>query len=167
VARHFQLQVTVGADGQTHDQLTLTYHDPVATTAADQAVTSTAHGEYRDYIQVLIPETAQLSNIAVSFNGGAVEQVSPEAVTYSLHLQDVAYWLIVPSGGSASVVLTYDGPFADISKTPLTYSLSWERQNGALTWPIDVSVTLPRIPPMRWSTDLSVDRGWSLIGGPA
>jgi len=167
VTRRFQLQVTVGADGQTHDQLTLTYQNPVATTAADRAITRTANGEYRDYIQVLIPETAQLNNIAVSFNGAAAGQVSPEAVTYGFHLQDVAYWLIVPPGGSASVVLTYDGPFADISNTPLTYSLSWERQNGALTWPIDISVTLPRVPPIRWSTDLSVDRSWSLIGARA
>ena len=79
----------------------------------------------------------------------------------------VAYWLIVPSGGTASVVLSYEGPFADISRSPLTYSLSWERQNSALTWPIDVLVTLPRVTPVRLSTDLSVDRSWSLIGGRA
>lgn len=136
VTRHFQLQVTVGNDGEAHDQLTLTYHDPRVTTAADQALNPSSGGDYRDYIQVLIPETGQLDGIALSLNGQPLRNVGPEAVTYEFEHEDIAYWVVVPDGGSATVVLTYEGPFADISRTPTAYSLYWERQSGALTWPI-------------------------------
>jgi Protein of unknown function (DUF4012) len=162
VSRRFQLQVAVGGDGQAHDQLTLTYHDPVATSPADQALNPNSGGDYRDYIQVLIPETGQLDGISLSLNGGPAHQVSPEAVTYEFQRQDIAFFLIVPHGGSATVVFSYEGPFADISQTPETYSLNWERQNGALTWPVAVSVVMPRSRARAWSTDLSVDRSWSV-----
>src|ERR1035437_10109776 len=162
VTRRFQLQVTVGADGQAHDQLTLTYHDPIPANAADEALNAGSNGDYRDYIQVLIPETAQFDSITVSVNGTAPQQVSPEAVTYDFQREGIAYWLIVPRGGSATVVLSYEGPFADISRSPTTYALSWERQNGALTWPIDIAVTMPKSGRRQWTSDLSVDRSWSL-----
>src|ERR1035437_37359 len=162
VTRRFQLQVTEGADGQAHDQLTLTYHDPIPANAADEALNAGSNGDYRDYIQVLIPETAQFDSITVSVNGTAPQQVSPEAVTYDFQREGIAYWLIVPRGGSATVVLSYEGSVADISRSPTTYALSWERQNGALTWPIDIAVTMPKSGRRQWTSDLSVDRSWSL-----
>jgi hypothetical protein len=163
VTRRFQLQVAVSGDGQAHDQLSLTYHDPLVATAADQVLLNgNSGGDYRDYIQVLIPETGQLDRISLSLNGGPAHQVSPEAVTYEFQRQDIAFYVIVPHGGSATVVFSYEGPFADISQTPETYSLNWERQNGALAWPVDVSVVMPRSRARAWSTDLSVDRSWSV-----
>ncbi|MDQ6741152.1 MAG: DUF4012 domain-containing protein, partial [Actinomycetota bacterium] len=167
VTRRFQLQVTVGDDGQAHDQLTLTYHNPISANPADRFLQSIhSAGEYRDYIQVLIPETSQLDGISVTLNGRPARQEAPEAVTYEFQREDIAYWLIIPSGGTATVVIKYEGPFADISQSPTHYSLAWERQNGALTWPADVTVALPRRPPQSWSTDLSVDRSWALTAGP-
>lgn len=165
VTRHFSLTADVGASGQTRDQLTLTYHDPLQTNAAARALTAASGGDYRDYIQVLIPETAQLDSMALSVNGATPTQVAPEAVTYDLHREDVAYFLQVPHGGSASLTLTYEGPFADISHSPTTYTLTWERQISALTWPIDVRVTMPDSPVHAWTSDLSVDRRWQLTAG--
>jgi hypothetical protein len=165
VTRTFSLAVTVGDDGQAHDKLTLRYRNPLLTTPADQALTQGSGGDYRDYLQMLIPETARVDSLTLSLDGGAPQPLSPENVTYAFHRQDVAYWLIVPRGGSASVVLTYEGPFADISLSPTMYSLSWQRQNGALTWPIDVAVTMPRAKARTWTSDLSVDRSWSLTAG--
>jgi hypothetical protein len=165
VTRNFSLMVTVGDDGEAHDRLTLTYRNPLPPAPADEALATGSGGDYRDYLQLLIPETAHVDNLTVSLNGGPPRTVSPEDITYDFHRQDVAYWLIVPRGGSASVVLTYQGPFADISLSPTTYSLAWQRQNGALTWPIDVAVTMPSSKARRWTSDLSVDRAWSLKAG--
>jgi hypothetical protein len=163
VTRRFQLHVTVGTDGQAHDQLTLTYHDPIPANPPDRVLSGlNSAGDYRDYIQVLVPETGQLDGISLSVNGGAAHSVPAESILYEFQRQDVAFWLIVPHGGSATLVFAYEGPFADISQTPETYSLAWERQNGALTWPIDVSVVMPKSVRRAWSTDLSVDRSWSL-----
>lgn len=164
VTRHFSLQSTVGDDGQGHNTLTLNYQVHAPTTAADKALVPGSGGDYRDYLQVLVPETAHFDNLTVSINGGAPQPEGPEAVTYAFQRQDIAYFLLVPRGGAATLVLTYEGPFADISHSPATYSLAWERQPGSLTWPIDVAVTMPKSGVRRWSSDLSVDRSWSLTG---
>ena len=164
VTRRFQLHATIGQDGVVHDQLTLTYHNPLPSTAADQALNVSDGGQYRDYIQVLIPETGQLDHITLSTNGGLPTQVPPEAITYEFHRMDIAYWVVVPRNGSATITLSYEGPFADISRQPIAYSLSWERQNSALTWPIDFAATLPGQATRNWSTDTSIDRTWSLLG---
>jgi Protein of unknown function (DUF4012) len=161
VSRHFSLAATVGDDGNSHDQLTLSYHNSVPAAPADHALVSSSGGDYRDYLQVLVPETTKFDSLAVSINGGAPHQLGPEAVTYDFQREDIAYFLIVPRNGTATVTLTYAGPFADISQSPTAYTLNWERQNGALTWPIDVTVTMPRSATKHWSADLSVDRSWA------
>jgi Protein of unknown function (DUF4012) len=162
VSRHFSLVSKVGDDGVAHDQLTISYRNPLPSAPADRALVTGSGADYRDYLQVLVPETAQFDSLAVTINGGAAHQLGPEAVTYDFQREDVAYFLIVPRNGSATVTLTYEGPFADISQSPTTYTLNWERQNGALTWPMDVSVTMPSSAARHWSSDLSVDRAWSL-----
>jgi hypothetical protein len=165
VTRQFSLVAKVGDDGVAHDQLTISYRNPVPSTAADRFLVKGAGADYRDYLQVFVPETTQFDSLAVSINGGAPHQVGPEAVTYDFQREDIAYFLIVPRNGSATVTLTYEGPFADISQSPTAYTLNVERQNGALTWPLDVTVTMPKSSVRRWSTDLSVDRSWSLTAG--
>ncbi|MBJ7596304.1 MAG: DUF4012 domain-containing protein [Candidatus Dormibacteraeota bacterium] len=165
VSRSLDLQVMVGDDGQAHDRLAISYRNPVPSTPAARALETTSGGDYRDYLQVLVPETAQFDTLMVSVNGGKAREVAPEAITYVFQRQDIAYWLIVPKGGSATVTMTYEGPFADISRSPTAYALNWERQNGALTWSISLSVAMPRSITRRWNTDLSVDRAWSLTGG--
>jgi hypothetical protein len=164
VTRRFQLHATIGPDGVVHDQLTLAYHNPLPKTAADQALNVSDGGQYRDYIQVLVPETGQLDHITLSTNQAPAQEVAPEAITYDLHRMDIAYWVVVPKNGSATVTLSYEGPFADISRQPIAYSLNWERQNSALPWPIDLSVTVPGQAARNWSTDTSIDRTWSLSG---
>jgi hypothetical protein len=164
VTRHYSLAATVGSDGQVHDTLTLSYQNPVPTTPADQALVATAEGQYRDYIQVLVPETAQLDGMTVSVDGGKPSPVGPESISYDLHRLGVAYFLVVPRGGTATLTLTYEGPFADISRSPLAYSLAWQRQNVAHTWPIDVRLSLPQVPPRQYTSDLSVDRSWTVTG---
>jgi Protein of unknown function (DUF4012) len=164
VSRHLSLAVKVGDDGVAHDQLTIGYRNPFPTAPADRVLATGSGGDYRDYLQVLVPETTQFDSLTVSLNGAAPHQLGPEAVTYDFQREDIAYFLIVPRNGSATVTLTYEGPFADISQSPTAYTLNWERQNGALTWPADVSVTMPKSTVRRWSTDLSVDRSWSLTG---
>jgi hypothetical protein len=162
VSRHFSLTATVGDDGNSHDQLTLSYHNAVSAAPADHALVTNSGGDYRDYLQVLVPETTKFDNLAVSINGGAPHQLGPEAVTYDFQREDIAYFLIVPRNGTATVTLTYEGPFADISQTPTAYTLNWERQSGALTWPIDVTVTMPRSATKHFRADLSVDRSWAM-----
>ncbi len=162
VTRHFSLVSTVGNDGVAHDQLTLTYRNPYPTAAADRSLVAGSGGDYRDYIQVLVPETTQIDSMTAQVNGGKTFEVGPEAVTFSFHREDIGYFLIVPRNGSAVVTITYEGPFADISHSPTTYALNWERQLGSLTWPIDVTVTMPSSRSQTWSTDLTVDRAWTL-----
>lgn len=160
VTRRFDLGVSVGRDGEAHDTLTLTYRHPSPATGADAALQRASGGDYRDYLQVLLPETSHLDRIAVSVNGGPATGVAPESITYTFAREDVAYWLIVPLGGSAAVTISYDGPFADITRPAELYRLTWEKQNGAMTWPVQVTITMPGRPPQRWQTDLSHDRTW-------
>jgi hypothetical protein len=162
VSRHLSLVATVGDDGVAHDQLTLSYRNPLPSTAADRALVPGSGADYRDYLQVLVPETAQFDSLTLSLNGGAAHQVGPEAVTYPFQREDIGYFFIVPRNGTATVTLKYEGPFADISQSPTAYTLNWERQNGALTWPIDLTVTMPKSASRQWSSDLSADRSWSL-----
>jgi Protein of unknown function (DUF4012) len=165
VSRHFSLVAKVGNDGVAHDQLTLTYRNPAPAAPADQALVRGSGGDYRDYLQALVPETAQFDSMAVSINGGAAHLVGPEAVTYDFQREDIAYFVIVPRNGTVTITLRYEGPFADISQSPTAYALHWERQNGSLTWPLDLTVTMPKSPTRHWSSDLSVDRSWSLTAG--
>jgi hypothetical protein len=165
VSRHFSLVSKVGDDGVAHDQLTLSYRNPAPAAPADRALVRSSGGDYRDYLQVLVPETAQFDSMAVSINGGAPHQVGPEAVTYDFQREGIGYFVIVPRNGTVTIVLKYEGPFADISQFPTAYKLNWERQNGALTWPVDLTVSMPKSGIRHWSSDLSVDRSWSLTAG--
>ena len=164
VSRHLSLVARVGDDGISHDQLTLSYRNPLPTTSAGRALVPGSGADYRDYLQVLVPETAQFDSLTLAINGGAAHQVGPEAVTYPFQREDIGYFFIIPRNGTATVTVNYEGPFADISQSPTAYTLNWERQNGALTWPADVSVTMPKSGVRKWSTDLSVDRSWSVRG---
>lgn len=162
VMRHFSLQSTVSDNGEGRNTLTLDYKAGTPTTAADKALVPNSGGEYRDYLQVLVPQTARFDGLTLSINGGAPLREGPEAITYDFQREDIAFFFLIPKGGTATLVLTYEGPFADISHSPTTYSLNWERQPGSLTWPIEVSVTMPKGGVRRWSSDLSVDRSWAL-----
>jgi hypothetical protein len=163
VTRQLSFQASVGADGQVHDRLAITYQDPVQKNPANAHLMISSGGAYRDYLQVVVPETAQLDAITVSINGSAARQVAPEALSFDFQREAIGYWLIVPYGGSATLTLSYEGPFADISHSPERYTLVWTKQTDALTWPIDVSVTMPGAPPRHWTSDLSIDRSFSLV----
>jgi hypothetical protein len=97
----------------------------------------------------------------VSINGGPAKPVAPEALSFEFQREEIGYWLIVPSGGSATVTVSYEGPFADISQSPERYTLIWSKQTDALTWPIEVTVTMPGASPRHWTSDLSIDRSFS------
>ena len=125
--------------------------------AADKALLSGSDGAYRDYIRAYVPETAQLQSITLTLGKSPLHEVAPEAVTYELHRQAIAYWLVLPRGQSATVVLHYSGPFADISEQPERYSLVWGKQVNALTWPISVSIRLPTGPATRHIAQLRGD----------
>ena len=161
VKRRFTLRATVRTDGQVQDTLTMVYRNSAPTTTADAALDIGSGGDYRDYLQVLVPETAQFGSLRVSINDQPAIPVSPEAITYVYQRTDIAYWLIVPRGASAIVTLTYTGPFADITRSPELYQLSWEKQNGALTWPIDVAISMPGRAMQHVSAALDQDRSWS------
>jgi hypothetical protein len=164
VTRQLSFQALVGADGQVHDQLAMTYQDPVQKNPANAHLMINSGGAYRDYLQVVVPETAQLDGMTVSVNGSSPTQVAPEALSFDFQREEIGYWLIVPSGGTATVTLSYEGPFADISQSPERYSLAWTKQTDALTWPIAVTVAMPGAPPHHWTSDLSIDRSFSLLG---
>lgn len=162
VTRHYSLSAVVNSDGQVRDTVTLSYTNPVPASPADAALVAGPQEQYRDYVQVLIPETAQLNRMTVSINSGPASQVGPESQTYEFHRLSVAYFLVVPRGGTATLSVSYEGPFADISRSPIAYSLTWERQGMALTWPIAVTVTMPHTPARHWASDLLIDRSWAV-----
>lgn len=161
VKRDMSLTVRVGSDGNAQDQLTLHYVNPRPTAPADQALVRSSGGDYRDYLRVYIPETAQLGSLTLSTNGGVAAQISPEEIDYELGHEAIAYWLIVPAGGSATVTVGYSGPFADISVTPENYQLLWLKQINALPWPVDVTVAMPGGKSFHWRADLTQDQSWS------
>jgi hypothetical protein len=163
VTRQLSFQASVGADGQVHDLLVITYRDPVQKNPADAHLMLGSGGAYRDYLQVVVPETAQLDGMTVSINRGPAKPVAPEALSFDFQREEIGYWLIVPSGGSATVTVSYEGPFADISQSPERYTLIWSKQTDALTWPIAATVTMPGAPPRHWSSDLTIDRSFSLF----
>ena len=164
VTRSFSLTATVESNGNVEDDLILQYHNPVPPTAEDRALEPNSGGAYRDYVRVYIPETAQLGSMSLSIDGGAAHQVAPGAVTYELSREAIGFWLIVPYGGSATLMLDYTGPFANISVTPEHYALVWEKQINALTWPVTVTVTMPNARSYHWSSSLVTNRSWSVVG---
>jgi hypothetical protein len=164
VTRSYHLAVTVGSNGNAQDQLTLTYTDPRTTNPADLKLLPGSGGDYRDYIRVYVPETAQLSAMTVSIDGRKPASVAPEAITYEFGQESIAYWLVVPFGGTGQVTITYAGPFADISVTPERYALQWLKQVNSLHWPVSATVTMPNGRTTQWSSVLSTDRQWAITG---
>ena len=164
VTRSFSLTATVESNGNVNDHVVLQYHNPVPPTAEDRGLEPNSGGDYRDYVRVYIPETAQLGSMSLSIDGGAAQQVAPGAVTYELNREAIGFWLIVPYGGSATLTLDYTGPFANISVTPEHYALVWEKQINALTWPVTVTVTMPDGRSYHWSSSLVTNRSWSVVG---
>jgi hypothetical protein len=163
VTRQLSFAALVGADGQVHDHLAITYQNPVQKNSANAHLMVNSGGAYRDYLQVVVPETAQLDDMTVSINGSSPMQLAPEALSFDFQREEIGYWLIVPSGGRATVTVSYEGPFADISQSPERYSLMWSKQTDALTSPIAVTVTMPGAIPRHWTSDLSIDRSFSLL----
>jgi hypothetical protein len=157
VDRKFQLDVKVGADGQTHDHLVLSYHNPVQTDPFKAKLVVGSGGDYRDYVRVYVPETAQLDKMTLTV-GGHTTEVSAEAVEWEYQRESIGYWLVVPRGGDAQLTLDYSGPFADASRNPLTYALQWSKQVNALTWAAEVSVELPGGHRTRWAGKLETDQ---------
>ena len=161
VQRHYALQVQVTPDGSAHDQLTLTYANPVVTQSADKALLPNSGGEYRDYVRVLIPETAQLESITTSVSGGVASPLAPADVSYQFEQQAVALWFVVPQGSTEQITLKYSGPLADVSVSPERYQLTWVKQVNALDWPVRISVRMPDGRVSHWSAQLATDRTWT------
>jgi hypothetical protein len=164
VTRSFSLTATVESNGNVNDHVVLQYHNPVPPTAEDRGLEPNSGGDYRDYVRVYVPETAQLTGMTLSIDGGPAQQVAPGAVTYELNREAIGFWLIVPYGGSATLTLDYAGPFANISVTPEQYALVWEKQINALTWPVTVTVTLPNGRSYHWLSSLVTDQSWTARG---
>jgi hypothetical protein len=161
VTRDYRLAATVGADGTVQDMLRLTYHNPIPTDPTLRGLERASAGHYRDYVQVWVPETAQLGALTVTLNGRTVS-VSPESVTYEFGREAIAYFLDIPPDGSAVLSLSYSGPFADITVTPEFYALAWAKELNALPWPIAVTVTMPGGATRVWTTTLDADRQFSV-----
>ena len=161
VQRRYSLQVKVNPDGSAHDQLTLTYTNPVVTNPADKALLPNSGGQYRDYVRVLIPETVQVQSISASVNGAAPQSLAPESVAYQFEQQVVGLWFVLPQGSTEQITLQYSGPLADVSVSPERYQLTWVKQVNALDWPVSVSVRTPDGRVSRWSAQLSTDKTWS------
>jgi hypothetical protein len=157
VQRHFDLTATVESNGQVHDHLVLSYSNPLPKTAIDLQMVKDSGSAYRDYVQVIVPETAQLDTMAVSVNGQSIA-ASPERVEYVNHRQIIAYWLTIPANGQATLTVDYSGPFADITLVPERYNLLWDKQINALSWPASVTVVGPGGARTHWTGDLSVSR---------
>lgn len=157
VQRNYALQVQVNPDGTAHDQLTLTYTNPVVTDPADKRLLPNSGGQYRDYVRLLIPETAQLDSIAASVNGAAARPLAAESVGYQFEQQIVGLWFVLPQGSTEQITVKYSGPLADVSVSPERYQLTWVKQVNALDWPVSVSVRMPDGRVSRWSAQLSTD----------
>jgi hypothetical protein len=157
VQRHFDLVATVEANGQVHDHLVLSYANPLPTSAIDLQMVKDSGSAYRDYVQVVVPETAQLDRMTVSINGESTT-TTPESVEYVNHREVIAYWLVIPANGQAALTIDYSGPFADITYVPERYSLVWDKQLNALPWPASLTVVGPGGSRTRWSGDLAVNR---------
>lgn len=161
VRRSGSLDVQVNPDGSARDRLTLTYTNPEVTDAADRALLPGSGGQYRDYLRVLVPETAQLQSIAMSIDGATPAQIPPDTVTYQFEQQVIGIWFVVPVGATERITLTYSGPFADVSVSPERYQLTWVKQVNALDSPVRVTVHLPGGRTDHWTASLSTDRTWS------
>ncbi|HEX6540015.1 MAG TPA: DUF4012 domain-containing protein [Candidatus Dormibacteraeota bacterium] len=161
VQRTYALDVHVNPDGSAADRLTLTYSNPVVTNPADKALLPGSGGQYRDYVRVLVPETAQLQSVSTSIDGAVPAQIAPDSVTYQFEQQAIGIWFVVPVGATEQITLTYAGPFADVSVNPERYQLTWVKQVNALDWPVSVAVHMPSGRVERWSASLSTDRTWS------
>jgi hypothetical protein len=164
VTRHMDLRTAVSSTGDVRDTLTISYNNPSITNAADQHLLKNSGGAYRDYVRVYVPETARFEAMTVQVGDNKPITVAPEAVSYELGRQAIAYWLIVPPGSSAQLKLTYSGPFADITTSPERYDLLWQKQVNALDWPIDVTVKMPDGKSQHWTSSLNTDRHWTLRG---
>jgi hypothetical protein len=164
VTRKMQLAVNVRADGNADDRLTLTYHNPKVTNPADRALVPGGGGQYRDYIRVYLPETAQITAMALSTNGAPALPIAPESTTYEFGHLALAYWFIVPVGGDVQITIAYSGPFADISVMPERYGLTWIKQVNSLHWPVEVKVSMPGGKTSQWSADLATDLSWAVSG---
>lgn len=161
VQRRYSLDVHVNPDGSASDLLTLTYTNPVVSTPADRALLPGSGGQYRDYLRVLVPETAQLQSISTSINGAAAVQIAPDSVSYEFEQQVIGIWFVVPVAATEQITLTYAGPLADVSVNPERYQLTWVKQVNALNWPVSLAVHMPGGRVERWSASLSTDRTWS------
>ena len=157
VQRNYALQVQVNPDGTAHDQLTVTYTNPVVTDPADKRLLPNSGGQYRDYVRFLIPETAQLDSITASVNGAAAQPLAAESVGYQFEQQIVGLWFVLPQGSTEQITVKYSGPLADVSVSPERYQLTWVKQVNALDWPVSVSVRMPDGRVSRWSAQLSTD----------
>lgn len=140
VTRSFAVDATVDANGNVRDQLALTYRNPRQTQPANASLVRSVGGEYRDYVRVYVPETARLDRLQLSRNGGPPVDLSPESVTWETEREAIAYWLIVPAGETATLTLTYEGPFADISRQPEAYAMVWQKQVNSLDWPASITI---------------------------
>jgi hypothetical protein len=160
VSRRYSLSAFVAPDGEVRDTLRLSYHNPTPSDPAIASLVRATAGTYRNYVRVYIPETARLESMSLTVNG-ETNNVTPESIDYEYQRESVAYFLIVPHGGDATLTLTYSGPFADASQSPERYALAWQKQINALHWPVSVTISMAG-KQLRDSTDLSTDRAWSL-----
>jgi hypothetical protein len=157
VTRQYALTASAAADGTVTDKLVLTYHYPVQTNPANLKLLTNLGGDYNDYVQVFVPPNATLNDLKLTA-GGTTTSVSAEDITSGNSLTTFAYFLLVPMGQTVSLEFDYSGPF---EASGASYQLAWEKQLNALTWPITVDVQLPGQAARHWSSDLSVDRGFS------
>jgi hypothetical protein len=166
VTREYDLTARVQSDGRVADHLVLTYQDPVQTNPENRhlALEGGSGGAYLDYVRVYLPETATLAGMSLSIDGGHAHSVMPAANTHNLGREAIAYYLVVPYGGSATLTLDYSGPFAGAAVSPERYTLAWQKQINALTTTVQVSVTMPSGRTYHWSSSLVTDHTFSTRG---
>jgi hypothetical protein len=163
VTRRFALNAAVDGKGHVQDRLTLSYQNPVVTSAADAALLVDSDGRYEDYIRVYLPSSANFDDLLVIHDGSTATSVSPEDFGIEGGRQWIAYRLIMNPGTTASITFLYDGPFAQTKDgSSVTYSLDWEKQINALTWPATVEVRLADGRSAHWQANLGADQHWQL-----
>ncbi len=163
VSRHFDLGVRISADGVVRHRLVLSYHDPVPDNPTDTSLVEGSGGAYRDYLRVYLPADAVLDGMQV-MQGGQTTPASPEDVTTERGRLAVAYFLVVPRGGDATLEIDYRGHLAQTQGGVLGYRLRWDKQVQALSWPARVTVAWSDGGHSENPTLLDRNRSWSLTG---
>ena len=131
------VKVEVLPTGVALHHVTLSYTMPAPVDAVDRAL-NPGDGSYRDYLQVLIPETATVVDVTFKEDGKAGDG-GLDGVTAAHGRQSVAVYFRLPRGHAGVVDLYYELPVA----TDRAFALYVQKQAGVPSLPTSFALSYP------------------------